>query len=239
MIRVVEHKQIEDEQKVLLPHSPDTPHDQTNVLSFRSATFDPSKIDQQILLAPAPSPIPIPSTSTSITMDTHTEKDGERDGEKEALVLEVNESTQEEKHVVKSMSLGKFFANKISALTDKFRGNARGNTYRKVDNEEEKTQEKQDKEDKNNKQKSHSKKHSKLDVSSLNAVTRNLHLSYLLAIAVIIGGLLAGFLVIQLIMFYFYYLFSFLQLFQLTNPINLDYENILDSFIENFNRFPR
>lgn len=94
---------------------------------------------------------------------------------------------KEPQQAVKPLSFGKLLTNKISAFTNKIRGN----TYRKIENEEEEEKEK----DRKERLKHLHKKHSKLDVGSLNAITRNMHLSYLLAIAVIIVGLMAGFLV--------------------------------------------
>lgn len=133
------------------------------------------------------------NSSSSDESDANGAGDNEQKGEKESLVIVEIEKDEEIKAGPKTSRLGDLFARKIAALSTAF---GRGkNTYRKMDNEDDNEKEKEkDKKHKNKKNSQHAKS-SRLDVSSLNAVTRNMHFSYLLGIGVLIAGLLTAFLV--------------------------------------------
>lgn len=118
------------------------------------------------------------------------------EGEKKQKSVEEDEQEEEEMKVPDTPI--RALKRRISSLSNIFRVKP---TYKKVEHEEEKEdRQKAEKIEKEKKKQIHSK-HSRLDTSSLSAVTRKLHLSYLIAIGCIVIAFLVSFLVCSFYVF--------------------------------------
>lgn len=120
------------------------------------------------------------------------DKDEEKEKERKATNTPIANATRRMSQLLSSLSLP-----------------WRRSSYSKVEDEKEGNKQSDEKEKKEKKDKKKSK--SRLDVASLNAVTRKMHLSYLLAIACIIIALMVSYLVSNIILIcYFCLSFFFL-----------------------------